>query len=369
MNVRVVCQIALIMFVIGYAMRAGAAELPVPRYDHIFVIVEENHTADQVLGTGKSPTLDRLAAQYGVATNFYAETHTSEPNYVAMIAGDTLGIRDDDAFYCKPKSTQEGCEDADSDDYVDHTDYTPGFMDQLRERGLTWKGYFEDIPEAGSLVVRSPVQDEPDPGKPRSLYAAKHNPFVNFKSVQDDPRRAEHIVGFDALEADAASGNLPNFAFIVPNQCNDMHGLVGTHVPWSCLYINQSRLVERADKRLASLIDTLTKTLAWTGKGNTAIVITFDENDSGSSGDHPEGCCGSGPDDPHNPGGGWIATIVMTNHGPRALKDPTPYNHYSLLRTMEQAFGIRNYIGHAADEDKGVVAMTPLFDVTPGSTR
>jgi phospholipase C len=359
---RLLCRIALATLVVTLASKASADERPVPGYDHIFVIVEENHTSDQVMGSGKAPTLDRLAAQYGVATNFYAQTHPSEPNYVAMIAGDTLGIRDDDAFDCKPKVTTEGCEDADSDDYVDHTVYTPGFMDQLQQRGLTWKGYFEDIPKAGSLDVRSPLQDTPEPGKPRSLYAAKHNPFLNFKSVRQDPRRAEHIVGFEALEADVAAGKLPNFAFIVPNQCNDMHGLVGAHVPWSCLYINQSRLVERADKRLASLIDMLVKTPAWTGNTNTAIVITFDENDSGSSGDHPEGCCGSGPNDPHNPGGGWIATIVMTNHGPRGLKDPTPYNHYSLLRTMEQAFGISTFIGHAADTNKGVVAMTPLFE-------
>jgi hypothetical protein len=59
----------------------------------------------------------------------------------------------------------------------------------------------------------------------------------------------------------------------------------------------------------------------------------------------------------------------MTNHGPRALQDPAPYNHYSLLRTMEQAFGIDTYIGHAGDVDRGVAAMTPLFDVTASAPR
>lgn len=341
---------------------AHASEAPVPRYDHIVVIVEENHTSDQILGTGRAPTLDRLAATYGIATNFYAETHPSEANYVAMLAGDTLGIRDDDAFYCKPHSTLEGCEDSESGDYVDHTVHAPGFMDQLMQRGLSWKGYFEDIPAPGSMVVRSEVQDEPAPGKPASLYAAKHNPFLNFESVQQDPRLAARMVGFDALEADARSGRLPNFAFVVPNQCNDMHGLIGAHVPWNCLYFNQSGLVGRADRRLAEIVDMLTKSAAWNGPGNMAIVITFDENDSGSSGGHPDGCCGSGPEDEHNPGGGWITTVVMTNHGPRGLQDPTPYNHYSLLRTMEQAFGITTYLGHAADLHKGVVAMSPLFE-------
>ena len=67
--------------------------------------------------------------------------------------------------------------------------------------------------------------------------------------------------------------------------------------------------------------------------------------------------------DPDNPGGGQIPTIVITNHGPRHLIDPTPYNHYSLLRTTETAFGISDHLGHAADTAKGVKDMTPLFAI------
>jgi hypothetical protein len=88
-----------------------------------------------------------------------------------------------------------------------------------------------------------------------------------------------------------------------------------------------------------------------------AIVITFDEG----AGKTREGCCGVTPDAPSNFGGGHIPTIVITNHGPRGLKDATPYNHYALLRTIEDAFGIRAHLGYAAATDKGVAAMTPLF--------
>ncbi len=63
------------------------------------------------------------------------------------------------------------------------------------------------------------------------LYAVKHNGFMFYKTVQDDPQRAQKIVGFDVLTRDAANGTLPNYAHIVPNQCNDMHGLVGANVP------------------------------------------------------------------------------------------------------------------------------------------
>ena len=339
------------------------AEQPMPSYDHIFVIVEENHTADQILGSGRAPTFDRLAREYGSATQFFAEAHPSEPNYVAMLGGDTFGIRDDDAFYCKPDMDAEGCPSSGSDDYVDHTTASQAFTDQLADRKLAWKGYFEDIPAPGSLLWRSPAVDLPAPGKPEALYASKHNGFMNFKSVQDDPRRAEKIVGFDTLAADIASGVMPNFALIVPNQCNDMHGSIGRYTPWNCLYLNHAGLVARADRQVADLVSKIMASPVWSARGNAAIIITFDENDSGSNGNHPGGCCGSVPEDAGNPGGGWIATIVITNHGPRGLKDPTPYNHYSLLRTMEQAFGIRKYLGHAADTGKGVVNMAPLFHV------
>jgi hypothetical protein len=67
------------------------------------------------------------------------------------------------------------------------------------------------------------------------------------------------------------------------------------------------------------------------------------------------------PDAVSNFGGGHIPTIVITNHGPRGLADPTPYNHYSLLRTIEDAFRLPEHLGRAADTDQGVVAMTPLF--------
>lgn len=341
---------------VALAFSASAGE-SVPRYEHIFVIVEENHTADQIIGSGRAPTLDALAKAYGLASNFYGETHPSEPNYVAMLGGDTFGISDDDAYYCKPGSEEDGCSSADSEGYVHHTITAPNLTDQLAAKGLSWKGYFENLPAPGSGVFRYPSSSEPVRGLPHSLYAAKHNGFMNFKSVQDDPLRARKIVAFDQLAADIERGTLPHFAMIVPNQCNDMHGLVGRNVPWDCFYLNRGGLIRRADAQVADIVGRIIASPVWRAPENAAIVITFDENDSGSSGDHPESCCGS----PHNPGGGWITTIVVTNHGPRGVVDPTAYNHYSLLRTIEMAFGIRTYLGHAADRDKGVVAMVPLF--------
>ena len=338
----------LLALILGAGL--ARAEEPMPVYDHIFVIIEENHTFDEVIGNKAAPVFNRLAREYGLATEFFGEVHPSEGNYVAMVGGDSYGIHDDDAYWCKPGATEPACPHAYVSDYPAHTRDAANIAAQIDAKGLTWKGYFEDIPAAGSPIDRSA-------GTPKALYAAKHNGFANFKSVQDDPRRADKIVGFDQFERDVAANALPNFAHIVPNQCDDMHGLSGAGVEEECEHNNQPGLIGRADRAVGRLVDKIMATPMWKAAGNAAIVITFDEGGSTNRTNHAEGCCGAAPDNPSNFGGGWIATVVITNHGPRGVKDATPYNHYSLLRSVEQAFGIKDYAGHAAD----VTAMTPLF--------
>jgi hypothetical protein len=352
---------------IGLVSPVRADPPQMPHYDHVFVIILENHTTNEIIGSTAAPQLTALAKQYGFASNFYAERHPSEPNYVALVGGDTFGIRDDDAFYCRPALDKFGCAASGSPNYVDHTVAGANLTTQLEAQGLTWKGYFEDIPEPGSLAYRWPSSEKPAAGKPDSLYAVKHNGFMTFKNVQDDPKRAEKIVGFDALESDIAAGTLPNFAHIVPDQCNDMHGLHGHDVPDDCTGKNSAGLIGRADRTVGKIVADLMHTPMWSGQGNTAIVITFDENDDDRSSPKPNGCCGMDPRGTANPGGGWIPTIVIANHGPRQLDDPTPYNHYSLLRTIEDAFGIHDHLRHADDVAKGVVTMTPLFALSPKS--
>jgi len=345
-----------VLMFLAAAAAAAAADGPIPRYDHIFVIIEENHTFDEVIGNKAAPNLNRLAETYGLATEFFAEVHPSEGNYVAMVGGNSFGIHDDDAYWCKPGDKDPACPHAAVSDYPAHTRDAPNLAAELDAKGLSWKGYFEDIPAAGSPADRSA-------GRPGALYAAKHNGFMNFKSVQDDPRRAEKIVGFDRLERDIAGGTLPNFAHIVPNQCDDMHGLSGDGVESECEGGNQPGLVGRADRAIGGIVAKLMATPMWKAAGNAAIVITFDEGGHTNRTNHAEGCCGASTDDPTNFGGGWIPTVVITNHGPRGLKDPTPYSHYSLLRTTEAAFGLDSHAGHADDTAHGIVAMQPLFAV------
>ena len=91
-------------------------------------------------------------------------------------------------------------------------------------------------------------------------------------------------------------------------------------------------------------------------------MIIWDEDDGSTK--STQGCCGFDPKSQANFGGGHIATIVITNHGARGLVDPTPYNHYSLLRTTEEAFGINEYLNLANRTEDGVKSLTPLFSVT-----
>ena len=354
-----VMVLALSLFVPPAATAAGRKALEgVPPYEHVFVIVEENKAYDQIVGGAAAPNISRLAKTYGDATRFYGEVHPSEANYVALLGGDTFGIHDDDPFYCRPQSADPTCALAASEPgYPDHTVHAPHLGDQLAAVGLTWKGYFENLPEPGSLayIATDPTMDPNS--RLTALYASKHSGFVNFASAQADPDRKSHLVGFDRLDADIAADRLPSFALIVPNQCNEMHGLFGVGVPADCVGSNVGPLIRRGDAVVGRLVERLQATKAWRSRGNMAIVITFDE---GSGGDR-SGCCGVTPGARSNYGGGHIPTIVITNHGPRGLADDTPYSHYSLLRTLEDAFGIAEYLGHAADTDKGVVPMARLF--------
>jgi phospholipase C len=337
------------------AARPTARDLAVPRYEHIFVIMEENKDYGAIIGSKDAPTITRLAHEYGFASEFYAETHPSEPNYVALIGGYTYGIQDDDAYYCKPRDDRAHCEGSRSPGFVSHTIVGPNLGTQLEARGLTWKNYNESLPEPGSLAVYARDPRAKDAPADLAVYASKHSGFMNFASVLNDPQRAEKIVGFDQFRKDLRTGLVPNFSFVIPNLCDEMHGTSRRDTPPDCTTGNMSKLIWRGDQNVGEIVGEIIASAVWKSKENTAIVITFDEDEHYTS----VGCCGNDPHDPSNLGGGHIATIVVTNHGPRHVIDSTPYSHYALLRTIEDAFGIREYLRRA--NAPGVVPMLPLF--------
>jgi hypothetical protein len=143
---------------------------------------------------------------------------------------------------------------------------------------------------------------------------------------------------------------------IVPDQCDEMHGINSPKAPLDCQK-GDAGLVRRGDTYVHDIVGEIQASPIWKN-GMTAIVITWDEDGKADRiPGSPQACCVIDAQD--NPGGGHIPTIVITNHGPRGLADPTPYDHYSLLRTVEDALGLGGHLRHA--DDPTVLPMTPLF--------
>jgi len=173
--------------------------------------------------------------------------------------------------------------------------------------------------------------------------SSKHNPFLNFAGTQG---ALANMVPDTQLATDLASNSLPNFSLVVPDQCHDMHGTGG------CSTTNG--LISAGDAYVRDTVKAILHSKAW-HHGNDAVVITWDEDDFSDEGQPGTGCCGA------DPGGGHVATIVITNKGNKhPITDGTPYNHYSLLLSLEDAFGLP-CLANACDSADGVVPMTPLF--------
>lgn len=348
---------ALLAFPAGSAFPASihSADRRVPHYDHVVVIVEENRSYARIIENPDAPGITALAHAYGNATHMYGEVHLSQGNYVAMIAGTTLGIHDDDGWYCEPFMRSGFCSNSATFGYVaHHTAAIPNLMDQLQTQHKTWRGYFGSLPQPGSTAIISPA----DAHHPAALYAAKHNPFNEIDTLRTAPNYALNTVPLENFTQDLQKNALPNFAFVVPNQCDEMHGLhAGPLVDPSCS--KTSSLIARGDRVATTLVAAIQRSPLWQSTQRVAVIITWDEDDRSTTG--LQGCCGYSPQSIGNFGGGHIPTVVITNHGKRHVVDGTPYNHYSLLRTLDDAFGLSTFPGLSAGWDQHVRPMWPLF--------
>jgi phosphatidylinositol-3-phosphatase len=308
--------IALTLAALVLAPQVGAQT--VRAYDHIFVIVEENTEYERVIGEPRLPTLNQLASTGGLATQYFGTVHPSEGNYVSLVGGSAYGIHDDVL-------------------YTTHTVDQPSLVDQIEAAGLTWKGYFQSMPSAGYAEHCYPANP--------CLYVSQHNGFLNFAHVQGSEAEKQRLVPDTSLADDLASGNVPNLAFIIPDVCHDLHGAKGCQ---------GDALYGGSDQYLSTTVNAILGSSTWQ-QGANALVITFDEGDS------PLGCCGA------DPGGGRVVTVVVRND-PQAgpMQDPTPYNHYSLVATLQAAFGLGCQMnGTPVGVTCEVTPMRPLFGL-PG---
>ena len=302
---------------------APARAASFPSYDHVFTIMLENQTLTGLIGNSAAPELNALASDYGLATNYTGVGDPSEPNYVGMLGGSTFGLSDDNPYF-----------------WPGHTQNAANLMSQLEAAGKTWKGYFGGLPYAGYKGYCYPEKclgiPDSDP-----LYASKHNGVVNFANLQT-PSELAKMTPMGQLSSDLSTGQVPNFSYIVPDMCHDMHG-----APPYCVDSGNGKtpgdtwLTATGDAFVGQTVNQITSSPVWS-TGNTAIVITFDEGSSGTS---------------------KTANIVVTNHGPRGVKDGTAYSHYNLLASLQQAFGLGCLLNSCT-----AAPMTPLFQITGSTT-
>ena len=273
---------------------APTARPLVPEFQHIVTIVFENKEFGTVIGNPKMPYFNQLAKSYTLLTQFYAVTHPSLPNYLAMIGGDTFGITFD-CTKCSISATT--------------------LPDLIEASGRTWTTYQEDMP--------SPCFS----GEGYGNYAIKHNPFVYFKPIRLDEARCQRsVLPLTQLPADMAAGPLANYVFITPNLCNDAHDC-GLDV---------------ADRWLNTVLPPLQAALDAEGKPYV-IVLTWDEG----QGDHS--CCGLPQE-----AGGRIATVLVSPLVKNGFEDATAYTLYSLLKTEAESWHLQ-YLGHAADAENVLI--------------
>ncbi len=402
---------------LGTAGFGLAAEGPVPagmqNLDHVFLIMMENHGYGQVVNNPNDPFVNVLVSDANIATNYFAIAHPSLTNYLEIVGGSNFGVHTDNYpdwhnFYCSP-NLLTGMVSTDNPpsgvicpiwgtgtdaatpaiDLTNETSGPPGvnnidgilsipaatnisgktIADQLAEIGGTWKSYQESLASVGAdgvnisdgvysnLTNFSLITPALTPPLSASdivfLYAVKHNPFAYFRSIQEAEQPGSdltNIVGFDGpkgLYADLAAGSVPQFSFIAPNQCNDQHGR-GNAGPYCNFDPNDNgtqaglnpALMQRGDVALKQIVNSIKQSPVWK-KGNNAIVIVWDEDDYSIS-----------------PTVNKVLLIVDTNYGAHGVQSSNFYTHFSLLKSIEGAFGLP-CLNHACDSSVSV--MSDLF--------
>lgn len=260
------------------SIRAAAPPAP----SKIAVIVMENHGYGQIIGNPHAPYINSLATADALATHYYAIRHPSLPNYLSILGGSTFGITND----CSRCHVNK-----------------PNLVDGLETAGASWRAYMEGLPSACFK------------GTQFGKYVKRHDPFMYFDDIRTNPARCANIVPYSDID----TNNLPDFTWITPNLCHDMH---------DCN-------VAAGDTFLSQQVPALL-----TGLGAGGILfLTWDEGNTNAN------------------VGGRVVTIAAGQGAKTTTLDPTAYNHYSLLRTIEDHFGLATLTAH----DAGATPMSAML--------
>jgi hypothetical protein len=353
--VAAICLAALL----GGAAHAGAA---IPPIKHVFIVVLENEDAETTFGAKThAPYLAHtLRAQGAFVPGYYGTGHLSLDNYVSMVSGQG------------PNPYTQ----ADAPLYIDFLPGTPGpdgqaigqgsvypasvstIADQLEAKGATWGGYMEDMANSKTepKTCRHPAvgsQDDTQSARKGDQYATRHDPFMYFHSIIDDAATCNaNVVDLSRLPDDLqAASTTPNYVFITPNLCHDGHDS-------PCSGSNEPGGLTSANAFLKQWIPRILDSPAYRDGG--LVVINFDEASTGDA----SACCGekTGPNTPNNggpqpgPGGGRTGAVLLSRYIKPGTTTKQEYNHYSLLRSAEDVFGLA-HLGYA-----GTAGLRPFGD-------
>jgi hypothetical protein len=208
---------------------AAAATSVIPRYDHVVIVVEENHSYSQNIGSSSAPFITSLSQQGANFTDSHGVTHPSEPNYIALFSGSTQGVTGDP---CPAPGAPFAA---------------PNLGQELIAAGLSFGGYSESMPSVGFTGCRAAADGDP------AAYVYKHNPWVMFSNVP-----AEANMPFTSFPTDFSK--LPTLSIVVPNQQNDQH----------------SNSVQRSDDWLKNNMGAYAE---WAKSHNSLLIVTWDEDD------------------------------------------------------------------------------------------
>ena len=267
---------------------AGAAAAQVPQYDHVVLVMMENHSFTEIIGSASAPYINTIASQGATFTQSFGIEHPSQPNYLDIFSGANQGTTGTDACVASLVNADN-------------------LGNQLRTASFTFVGYSESLPSAGSTTCVTAD----------SLYARKHNPWSDFANLGDLATAAVVNQPFSAFPADFST--LPTVAFVAPNQCHDMHGIGGTCPAGTAAIITDGDTWLSTTSGIADYA-------AWATQHNSLLIITWDEDDSSSS--------------------NRIATIFYGANVVPGLYSET-INHYSVLATLEAMYGLPALAGAA----------------------
>jgi acid phosphatase len=314
----------------GRAARAAAIEWPrgLPVYDHVVIVVEENKDYEQIIDSPAAPYINTLRKEGANFTRMFGEEHHSQGNYFWMFSGDNQGV-----------GFRDGVPDV-------QVRSAPNLGAAMIAKGLSFKGYAEDLPAIGSQVFYAPERASGATPK----YGRKHVPWVSFGNVPNGGTVATSSnLRFADFPTDTAKfQTLPTVAFVIPNLQNDMHdGKPKDSVP-------------RGDAWLKDHLDAYYR---WAKTHNSLLIITFDENDDQTN--------ELGLTDPFAPTDtragidkqNRICTLFAGAHvNPGDYQEGKGITHVNILRTLEAMYGLPKAGGQQPNAARG--GITDDFIIT-----